>query len=167
MRGLRPLRHCGRKRHDRQEGRTLPKKPAETREPVRHDLTGHDLTGHADGAPAGIGEARMTGSSSLPRYQPHPDHLHWELRAFFCYFLVREQAYSDVTSTLDPLWKDVLGRHPNIDPRTPFTQIPALPDTNDPVNIYLSTLRSEVSDHLRCREQGAPAAWVCHAIHAG
>ena len=109
----------------------------------------------------------MISSTPLPRYQPHPEQFLVELRVWFCRFLVREQRYSDLKATLEPLWKDVLARHPGIDPSTPFAQIPASPAINDPLNIYLLTLRSGVSDHLRCREDGAPASWVCHAVHAG
>ena len=109
----------------------------------------------------------MTGSSSLPRYQPHPDHLHWELRVFFCVYLVKEQAYSDATKALSPLWQEVLDKHQDIAPNTPFNLLPKPSNPHDALGRYVSALQTEVSDRLRCREQGVAAEWVCHAVHAG
>lgn len=104
---------------------------------------------------------------SAPRYQPHPELFYWELRMYFCYFLVREQTYADVEQRLVPLWKDVLRQHRDLDPHIPYNQLPASSTPDDPLNTYFSTLRSQVSNELRCREQGAPADWVCHAVHGG
>ena len=106
-------------------------------------------------------------STSAPRYQPPPELLHWQLRMYFLYFLVREQAYVDVEQGLIPLWEDVLAQHPDLDPHLPFDQLPAPSAPGDSLDRYLSALRSEVSNQLRCREQGAPADWVCHALHGG
>jgi len=86
---------------------------------------------------------------------------------YFLYFLVREQAYVDVEQGLIPLWEDVLAQHPDLDPHLPFDQLPAPSAPGDSLDRYLSALRSEVSNQLRCREQGAPADWVCHALHGG
>ena len=106
-------------------------------------------------------------STSAPRYQPHPELFHWKLRMYFLYFLVREQTYVDVQQGLAPLWQDVLAQYPGLDPQLPFAQLPASSAPDDSLNRYFSGLRSEVSNHLRCREHGAPAGWVCHALHGG
>lgn len=106
-------------------------------------------------------------SSITSRYQPHPDLLLWELRSFFIYFLVREPAYQDLTERLRSLWRNVLDRHQTLDSEIAFDQLPDNLPADDPLNVYVAALHVGVSDRLRCREGGAPAAWVCYAVHGG
>ncbi len=101
------------------------------------------------------------------RYQPHPDHFNWELRAFFSYFLVREEAFKTEMERLKPLWERVKGDHPALDAQISYGRLPASADPMSALNVYIASLRVSVSDGLRCRVGGAPADWVCQAMHGG
>jgi hypothetical protein len=105
-------------------------------------------------------------NTSVPRYRPHPDQFHWELRNFFCHFLVKEQAFADARERLVPLWRELLSQYQELAPDTPFNHLPKPAAPNDALDIYLAALSAEVSDHLRCREHGEAVEWVCHALHA-
>ena len=99
------------------------------------------------------------------RYRPHPDQFNWELRAFFCYFMVREEAFDKAVGHLKPLWEDAVAATDSLDSKITYRQLPASDDPVSAINVYIAALRSAVSDQLRCRMSGAPADWVCFALH--
>lgn len=100
-------------------------------------------------------------------YRPSPEHFLWELRSYFFYFLIREPAYDEVKEKLRPLWNSVREALPELAHSTPYTELPELADSHTSFGTYIAALQQEVGTTLRCRENGAAADWVCHAIHAG
>jgi hypothetical protein len=107
-------------------------------------------------------------------YRPNPDRWHWELRNWFLFYLVREEAYKEARSILEPAWQVALKSRPNLDPATPYfallgevSRSPSQPPHRDPLILYFYLVQGCISDQLRCREDGQASPWVCHAMHAG
>lgn len=104
---------------------------------------------------------------SEPRVpRKNPDALLHNLRRFFILHLMRSPTFDTVADELEREWKVLIANRPELETIAHFWDLPAPQDIDDPLNAYVTHVRSTVANTLRCRVNGAPADWVCHALHA-